>query len=156
KPLRGSNYRVVRTQPVVFSPADPHTLYFASNTMWKTTNGGDSWTEISPDLTRKTWDVPANVGVYTPQARVTQRGVIYTIAPSPLDINRIWAGTDDGLIHVTTDGGKTWKNVSPNISAWQKISLIEAGHFDANTAYATVNTLRIDDVRPHIFKTHDS
>src|SRR5205823_14371692 len=90
------------------------------------------------------------------QNQAHRRGVIYTVAPSPLDVNRIWAGTDDGLIHLTTDGGKTWKNVSPNISAWQKISLIEAGHFDANTAYATVNTLRIDDVRPHIFKTHDS
>src|SRR5262249_16496484 len=89
------------------------------------------------------------------QAR--RRGVIYTIAPSPLDLNRIWCGTDDGLIHFTTDGGKTWKNVTPlSISAWQKISLIDAGHFDANTAYAALNTLRIDDLRPHILKTHDS
>jgi hypothetical protein len=83
--------------------------------------------------------------------------VIYTVAPSPLDANRIWCGTDDGLIHLTTDGGKTWINVTPsNISAWQKISLIEAGHFDSNTAYAAVNTLRIDDLRPHIFATHDA
>jgi hypothetical protein len=83
--------------------------------------------------------------------------VIYTVAPSPLDANRIWCGTDDGLIHLTTDAGKTWSNVTPpNISAWQKVSLIEAGHFDANTAYAAVNTLRIDEVRPHIFATHDS
>src|SRR5262249_11523798 len=86
-----------------------------------------------------------------------RRGVIYTVAPSPLDSNRIWCGTDDGLIHLTTDGGKTWTNVTPpKISAWQKISLIEAGHFDSNTAYAAVNTLRIDDPRPHIFATHDS
>ena len=83
--------------------------------------------------------------------------MIYTVAPSPLDANRIWCGTDDGLIHLTTDAGKTWSNVTPpNISAWQKVSVIEAGHFDANTAYAAVNTLRIDDVRPHIFATHDS
>src|SRR4029077_1324146 len=80
-----------------------------------------------------------------------------TVAPSPLDANRIWCGTDDGLIHLTTNGGKTWSNVTPpNISAWQKISLIEPGHFDANTAYASVNTLRMDDLRPHIFATHDS
>src|SRR5437763_1853198 len=79
-----------------------------------------------------------------------------TVAPSPLDASRIWCGTDDGLIHLTTDGGNTWTNVTPaSVSAWQKISLIEAGHFDANTAYAAVNTMRIDDLRPHIFATHD-
>jgi hypothetical protein len=82
--------------------------------------------------------------------------VIYTVAPSPLDANRIWCGTDDGLIHLTTDGGKTWTSVTPaGVSAWQKISLIEAGHFDPNTAYAAVNTMRIDDLRPHIFAAHD-
>ena len=72
-------------------------------------------------------------------------------------MNRIWCGTDDGLIHLTTDGGKKWNDVTPPaISAWQKISLIDAGHFDANTAYAAVNTLRLDDVRPHIYRTHDA
>ena len=156
KPLRGPGYRVVRTQPVVFSPVDPHVLYFASNTLWKTTNGGQSWTEISPDLTRKTWNIPANVGVYTPQARVTQRGVIYALAPSPLDINRIWAGTDDGLIHVTTDGGKTWTDVTPpQLVPWAKVSIMEASHFDPLTAYAAINTLRLDDLRPHIYRTRD-
>src|SRR5439155_721119 len=75
---------------------------------------------------------------------------------SPLDVNRIWCGTDDGLIHLTTNGGKTWNDVTPPaISAWQKISIIDAGHFDANAAYAAVNTLRLDDVRPHIYRTHD-
>jgi photosystem II stability/assembly factor-like uncharacterized protein len=156
KPLRGPNYRVVRTQPVVFSPVDPHILYFASNTLWKTTDRGQSWTAISPDLTRKTWSIPANVGVYTPQVKVTQRGVIYTIAPSPLDINRIWAGTDDGLIHVTTDGGKTWTDVTPpQLVPWAKVSIMEASHFDAKTAYAAINTFRLDDLRPHILRTRD-
>src|SRR5262249_45107018 len=76
---------------------------------------------------------------------------------SPLDVSRIWCGTDDGLIHLTTNGGKSWNDVTPpGISAWQKISIIDAGHFDANTAYAAVNTLRLDDVRPHIYRTHDS
>ena len=96
--------------PVLFSPIDPRKLYFASNVVWKTTNGGQSWAQISPDLTRKTWDVPPNVGKYigAAGARPTQRGVIYTIAPSPRREHVIWAGTDDGLIHVTRDGGKTW------------------------------------------------
>jgi photosystem II stability/assembly factor-like uncharacterized protein len=156
--LRGGNYRVVRTQPIVFSPADPHILYFASNTLWKTTNGGRNWTEISPDLSRKTWTVPANVGKYigSEAAAPKQRGVIYAVAPSPLDVNRIWAGTDDGLIHVTTDGGKTWNDVTPSaLVPWAKVSILEASHFDASTAYAAINTFRLDDLRPHIYRTRD-
>ncbi len=158
KPLRSGDYRTVRTQPVVFSPVDPHILYFAANTLWKTSNGGKSWTEISPDLTRKTWDVPANVGVYrdTPQAKARQRGVIYAIAPSSLDINRIWIGTDDGLIHLTTDGGKNWQDVTPpQLVPWAKVSIMEASHFDPLTAYAAINTFRLDDLRPHILRTKD-
>jgi photosystem II stability/assembly factor-like uncharacterized protein len=157
-PLRGGGYRVVRTQPVVFSPVDPHVLYFASNTLWKTTTGGQSWTEISPDLTRKEWSVPSTVGVYgsTPEAKPKQRGVIYAIAPSPLAADRIWAGTDDGLIQLTTDGGKSWKDVTPAaLQPWWKVSIMEASHFDAQTAYAAINTLRVDDLRPHIFRTRD-
>jgi len=158
KPLRGATYRTIRTQPVIFSPADPRILYFAANTLWKTANGGKSWTEISPDLTRKEWEVPANVGVYkdTPNAKPRQRGVIYTIAPSPLDVNRIWVGTDDGLIHVTTDGGKNWKDVTPpQLVPWAKVSIMEASHFDPLTAYAAINTFRLDDLRPHILRTKD-
>ena len=158
KPLRGSGYRVVRTQPIVFSGADPRILFYASNTLWKTTNGGREWTEISPDLSRKEWSVPANVGKYigTPPAEPRQRGVIYAVAPSPLDVNRIWAGTDDGLIHVTTDGGKTWRDVTPPaLTPWAKVSIMEASHFDANTAYAAINTFRLDDLRPHIYRTRD-
>ncbi|HEX5475606.1 MAG TPA: hypothetical protein VFX12_13185 [Vicinamibacterales bacterium] len=154
----GADYRTVRTQPILFSPIDPHTLYFASNTLWKTTTGGNGWTEISPDLTRKTWEVPPNVGTYagTPAARVTQRGVIYTIAPSYLDVNRIWVGTDDGLIQVTADGGKTWKNVTPpELKPWAKVSMMDASHFDRLGAYAAINTLRLDDLRPYIYRTHD-
>ncbi|HKR62650.1 MAG TPA: glycoside hydrolase [Thermoanaerobaculia bacterium] len=158
KPVRDTTYRVVRTQPVVFSPVDPHILYFASNTLWKTANGGKSWNLISPDLTRKEWEVPASVGVYkdAPSAKPTQRGVIYAIAPSPLDAKRIWVGTDDGLIHVTTDGGRNWTNVTPpQLVPWAKVSIMEASHFDASTAYATINTFRLDDLRPHILRTRD-
>ena len=150
---------MLRTEPVVFSPLDPHLLFFAGNTLWQTRDRGDHWEKISPDLSRPNYDLPPSIGKYKEDAtkQANRRGVIYTVAPSPHDANRIWCGTDDGLIHLTTDGGKSWSNVTPpNISAWQKISLIEAGYFDTNTAYAAINTLRIDDLRPHIFATHDS
>ena len=155
---RGADYRTIRTQPVLFSPIDPHTMYFASNMVWKTMTGANGWTQISPDLTRKTWEVPANVGIFkdTPAAKPTQRGVVYTLAPSPLDLNRIWTGTDDGLIHVTVDGGKTWKEVTPpELTPWAKVSIIDASHADRLGAYAAINTFRLDDLRPHIYRTHD-
>src|SRR5215468_1008798 len=113
--FNSADYRMLRTQPIVFSPIDPHTLYFAANTLWKTKDDGINWEQISPDLTRKTFEVPASIGKYRsmPTAAATQRGVIYAVAPSFQDINRIWAGTDDGLIHITNDGGKTWKDITP-------------------------------------------
>jgi len=159
KPFRSQDFRMLRTEPVAFSPVDPHILYFAANTLWKTSDGGNSWQPISPDLTRKTFEVPESVGKYRsePTAQPTQRGVIYSVAPSPLDINRIWAGTDDGLIHLTSDGGAHWTEVTPpTMTPFQKVSIIEASHFDAQTAYAAINTLRLDDLRPHILRTRDS
>ncbi len=157
-PTDENAYRVIRTQPVLFSPLDPKVLYFAANRIWKTTSGGEHWTAISPDLTRASWEAPANVGKYrgSDEAKPSRRGVVYTIAPSPLEAGRIWAGTDDGLIHVTTDGGQHWTNVTPpELSPWAKVSLMDASHFDANTAYAAVNTIRLDDLRPHIYRTRD-
>ncbi len=157
-PPRGPNFRVLRTAPVLFSPTERGLLFFASNTLWRTTNGGRNWTEMSPDLSRETWDVPPNVGVYrgTPAAAPTRRGVIYSIAPSPIDPRVIWAGTDDGLIHLTRDTGVTWTNVTPpSLPPWAKVSMLEASHFDTNSAYAAINTLRLDDLRPHILRTRD-
>jgi photosystem II stability/assembly factor-like uncharacterized protein len=158
EPIRGGKYRFVRTAPVLFSPIDPKTLYYAGNVLFKTQDGGHSWQVISPDLTRETWDIPDNVGVYKTDdlKKMPRRGVIYTVAPSPKDINTIWAGTDDGLIQVTHDGGKTWKNVTPPaITSWSKVSIMDASHFDVNTAYAAVNRIRLDDMHPHIYKTTD-
>jgi photosystem II stability/assembly factor-like uncharacterized protein len=158
KAFRSDDFRVVRTEPVIFSPVDPHLLFFAANTLWQTRDGGRAWKEISPDLSRKTYEIPASVGIFKsqPSAQVKQRGVIYTVAPSPLDAKRIWAGTDDGLIHLTTDAGKTWRDVTPaQIGPWWKISLMDASRFDAKTVYAAVNTIRLDDLRPHIYGTRD-
>jgi len=151
-------YRVLRTAPVLFSPVDPHTLYFAMNVLFRTTNGGDGWDIISPDLSRERPSVPRCVGVFTPadSERQPRRGVIYTVAPSPLDINVIWAGTDDGLIQVTRDGGKTWTDVTPpDLTSWSKVSLIDASHSGAMTAYAAVNRIRCDDLHPYVYRTRD-
>jgi photosystem II stability/assembly factor-like uncharacterized protein len=150
--------RSVRTMPVVFSEVDKVSLFFANNYLWKTMDGGAHWTRISPDLTRPTWETPKSIGKYRddPAAKPQQRGVIYTIAPSYQDVRRIWIGTDDGLVHVTADGGLTWKDVTPpGVGPWAKISLIDGGRFSPTTAYAAVNTIRLDDMRPHIYRTHD-
>jgi photosystem II stability/assembly factor-like uncharacterized protein len=157
-PPKGPDYRALRTAPVMFSPYDPKVLFFASNTLWKTTTGGVNWTPISPDLSRASWEAPPTVGAYrqAPTAQFTRRGVIYAIAPSSVDPNLIWAGTDDGLIHVTRNGGTTWTDVTPPaLVPWAKVSILEASHFDPNTAYAAINTLRLDDLRPHLLRTRD-
>ncbi len=151
-------HRTLRTAPLVFSLADPRVLFYAGNLLFRTADGGQTWETISPDLTRPAYDVAPSIGVYAKpdMATMPRRGVIYTIAPSPLDVNVIWAGTDDGLIHVTQDGGKTWANVTPMaLDSWSKVSLMDAGHFDKATAYAAVNRFRLDDLRPHIYRTHD-
>jgi photosystem II stability/assembly factor-like uncharacterized protein len=157
--MRGGKYRFLRTAPVIFSPLPGQkTLYYAGNVLFKTLDGGENWEVISPDLSREKWDVPENIGVYrAPEMEaMPRRGVIYTVAPSRQNINTIWAGTDDGLIHITRDGGKNWQNITPpDLKSWAKVSLIDASHFDDDTAYAAINTFRLDDLRPHIYRTHD-
>ena len=158
EPIRRGEYRYNRTLPLIFSPIDPHTLYFGANVLFKTTDQGRSWTVISPDLTRESYEIPANLGPFSAgdPEKGKHRGTIYAVAPSFKDASTIWAGTDDGLIHITRDGGKTWKNVTPpQLTPWAKVSILEASHFDPATVYAAVNTFRLDDLRPHIYRTRD-
>jgi hypothetical protein len=113
---------------------------------------------VSPDLSRDAWAAPASVGVYSaqPAAQFSRRGAVASLAPSYIDPNLLWAGTDDGLIHVTRDGGKTWRDVTPaSWPAWGMVSAIEASHFDGNTAYAAVNTLPIGDRQARLYRTRD-
>ncbi|HEX5070279.1 MAG TPA: hypothetical protein VFV78_08680 [Vicinamibacterales bacterium] len=154
--VRGAFGRNVRTMPILWSPADPTVLFYASNAVFKTTNHGHSWTRISGDLTRQTWAVPASVGKYAAGVTPSPQGSITSLAASPRSVNILWAGTDDGNIQVTIDGGATWRDVTPAaIKPWTRIFNMDAGHFDALTAYAAANTLRLDDMNPHFFRTHD-
>jgi len=156
--LRTGQYRFNRTAPLIFSAADPHVLYLGSNVLFATRDGDNSWQIISPDLTREDPGSPATLGpfVEADPAKGKHRGVIYSIAPSPIDANLIWAGTDDGLIHVTRDGGKNWQNVTPpELTPWSKLAQMDASHFDTATAYAAVNRFRLDDLHPYIYRTHD-
>ena len=158
EPVRTGTYRFVRTMPLLFSPVDARVLYFGTNVLFRTTTGGASWKTISPDLTRATYDVPTTLGAFTnlDPEHGKHRGVVYTIAPSPRRAGLLWVGTDDGLVHVTHNGGRTWKNVTPPaLTPWSKVSLIEASHFDTLVAYAAVNRFRLDDLRPHVYRTTD-
>jgi photosystem II stability/assembly factor-like uncharacterized protein len=158
EPVHRGEFRYDRTLPVVFSPLNPHELFFSANVLFKTVNAGKSWAVISPDLSRESYDTPANLGVFAASdpEKGKHRGVIYAVAPSVKDASTIWAGTDDGLIHITRDAGKTWQNVTPpQLTPWSKVSVVEAGHYDPGTAYAAINTFRLDDLRPHIYRTSD-
>jgi photosystem II stability/assembly factor-like uncharacterized protein len=155
-PLRNPKYRADRTEPLMFSPVDPHVLYYAANVLFKTTDGGNSWQIISRDLTRENPGVPASVGTLINKGAEKQRGVIYALAPSFKLVNTLWAGTDDGLIWVTRDGGKNWSDVTPkDLTAWSKVTQLSASHFDEQTAYASVSRFRINDTHPYIYRTHD-
>src|SRR5579862_1132507 len=157
-PAGGPKFRADRTEPVMFSPVDPHTLYYATNFLFKTSDGGETWQTISPDLTREKPGIPSSLGnMAADDAKAEKiRGVIYALAPSFKDLNTLWAGTDDGLFWVTHDGGKNWSNITPaEIIPWSKVTQMTASHFDEQSAYASVSRFRIDDLRPYIYRTHD-
>ena len=153
--LTGFN-RNVRTMPIAWSPVDSRLMFYASDAVWKSADHGHDWTRISPDLARQRWDVPANAGQYASSVTPAPRGAITALALSPKSLNVLWAGTDDGVIQLTTNGGTTWADVTPpTIKPWTRIFNLEAGHFDARTAYAAANTFRLDDLNPHFWRTHD-
>ncbi len=153
----GESYnRNVRTMPLVWSPVNLDALYYASNAVWKTLDRGKSWTRISPDLTRQAWDVPANAGKYAATVKPAPLGAVTALAPSYKDANVLWAGTDDGQVQVSMDGGAKWANVTPAaMKPWTRVFNMEAGRFDKLTAYVAANTLRLDDLAPHFWRTHD-
>jgi len=149
-------HRFTWTSPIVFSPQDSHTLYFGSQNVLRSTNQGNSWEKISPDLTGADPNASQDGPLSVANAKARGHGVVYTIAPSPVSSGQIWAGTDSGLIQLTRDNGKTWSNVTPQgLSDWSKISIIDASHSDAGTAYAAIDRHRLDDIGPYIYRTHD-
>jgi len=146
------------TYPIIFSPVDPNVLFTGSQRLWKTTNGGQSWTAISGDLTRHD---PKTMGHSGGPITGDMNGpeiyaVIFSIGPSKRDVNVIWTGSDDGLVHVTRDGGKTWTNVTPKeMPEFGRVSQIDASSFNTGTAYVSVRRPLLDDKSPYIFRTHD-
>ena len=153
------NDRRTWTLPLVFSQRDPRVLYFANQRLYRTEDGGEHWTVISPDLTREDPGTPENLDPVTAalhQQTGPGRGVIYTIAPSRVANRDLWVGTDDGQIWRTRDERGHWKNLTPDaMTAWSKVGIIDASHFDAETAYAAIDRHRLDDFRPYIYRTHD-
>ncbi len=157
--LPSKRYRTVRTEPLAFDPFDARRLYFGSNVVFSTDNGGQSWRVISSDLTRLRPGVPAVLGAFAaddPQ-QAAHRGVVYALAPSPVHEGTIWAGTDDGLVWITRDRGVHWKNVTPPpLTPWSKVAQIDASRFDDKTAFVAVNRFRLDDLRPYVYVTRNA
>ena len=148
-------YRATWTPVLVFSPSEHGALYFGTQYVMKTLDGGLHWQTISPDLTGRDEHIAKTNDVTVQNAKELGYGTVYSIAPSPLRATEIWAGTDTGLIHVTRDGGHHWQNVTPDISAWSKVTHIEVSHFKPGEAYAAIDRHRLDDQRPYLYKTLD-
>jgi photosystem II stability/assembly factor-like uncharacterized protein len=155
-PVPSPDVRTDRTEPILFSPQDPHRMYYAANRLYATSDGGATWQTISEDLTRPSSGSPPSVGDMHADKAELQRGVIYAVSASPLTKGLLWAGTDDGLIWVTHNEGAAWDNVTPReLGPWSKVTQIDASHFDANVAYASVSRFRLDDLKPYVYRTRD-
>jgi photosystem II stability/assembly factor-like uncharacterized protein len=159
----GEVFRHDWTTPVAFSSANKHAFYFANQYLWQTTDGGATWEKISPDLSREHPGIPRTLDpttaadtTYDQRTAGPRWGVIYTIAPSPMQADTLWTGTDDGLIWVTHDDGKHWSDVTPkSVTPWSKVIMVDASHFDANVAYAAIDRHRLNDYTPHLLRTRD-
>ncbi len=153
----GRTWRSTWTLPLAISPVD-HAIYYGRQNVFRSRDGGDTWHIISPDLSRPYTPPLPNLDAATRADNngLTRHGVVYAIAPSPRDARTVWAGTDDGYVWVTHDGGAHWNNVTPpGVTAWSKIGIIDASHFDVATAYIAVDRHRLDDYRPYIYRTND-
>ena len=152
-------HRSVWTLPLVFSRRDPRVLYFAHEQLFRTADGGQSWSVISPDLTREEPGVPPNLDPATAAddgGTGSRCGVIYTIAPSRVADRDLWIGTDDGLVWRSRDEGGHWADITPRaLTAWSKVTMLEVSHVDADTAWAAVDRHRLDDFAPYIYRTRD-
>jgi len=151
-------YRFQWTYPIVIPPLEPNGLLVSSQYVHRSTNEGQSWTTISPDLTRndKTKLGPSGGPITKDNTSVEYYGTVFALAPSPRDTQVLWAGSDDGLVHVTRDGGATWTNVTPpDLPEWALISIIDASAHDAGTAYVAATRYKLDDFAPYLYKTTD-
>ena len=153
-----AKYRFQWTFPIVMSPHNPGRMYVGSSVVFQSDDEGQTFKPISPDLTRHD---PRTLGasggpITKDQTSVEYYATVFTIAESPRTAGVIWAGSDDGLVHITRDGGKTWKNVTPaGLPEWSRISMIEPSHFATGTAYLAANRYQLDDMKPYLYKTSD-
>jgi photosystem II stability/assembly factor-like uncharacterized protein len=155
---KDSKYRFQWTFPIMNSPHDPHTLYVGSNVLFKSTNDGKDWTIISPDLTRHDPRTlgPSGGPITKDQTSVEYYATIFAVQESPITPGLIWAGSDDGMIHLTRDGGKTWTNVTPKgLPEWTRISIIDPSPHNPGTAWVAANRYQMDDYAPYLYRTTD-
>ncbi len=157
--ISGRKYRDTWTPMLTESPIEKGVLYMGTQYVLRSSDGGLKWTQISPDLTGADGPTASKAPAGAPTIQNAEQrgyGVVFSIAPSPLDARVIWAGSDTGLLHVTRDGGQSWPTVTPpGLSGWSKISMIEASHFDPGVAYVAVDRHRLDDYAPHLYRTRD-
>jgi photosystem II stability/assembly factor-like uncharacterized protein len=156
-PVRSPAYRSDRTEPILFSPVDPHLMFYAANVLFETRDYGKSWIKISSDLTREHSGQPASLSTLSAKDVDRRRGAIYSVAASFQNTDTLWAGTDDGFVWITRDHGKNWKNITPpRLTPWSKITQISASKFDDQTAYISVSRFRMNDLHPYIYRTRDA